>query len=470
VRNIFAHLKDSVFKRKDYFEEENCIMKKFLALVLALAMALSLAACGGSGNNTAGSNAGNNSGSGDNASAGDSGSAPAETIKLTVWGAEEDQTLLSDLVEKFKAAHPDQTFDITIGVESESTAKDTILTDIEAAADVFAFANDQLNDLVAAGALQALDSNMDAALTNFAGKTLDDVKAANAEASVAAATQDGTMYAFPMGAGNNYFLFYDSSRISAEQAASWDTLLDAAAAAGSKVGMTLASGWYNASFFLGAGFNVDLNEDGTTAMDWNGTSSKGYTGVQVTEGMLNITGHSAFQAIPDNGNSAEIASGNVCAIVSGSWDAGAAQDVWGDGYAAAKLPTFTVNGEQVQQGCFSGFKLMGVNAHSKQTGWAVLLAEFLTNEEAQAARFEARQLAPTNLVAGASDAVTANVAIAASVAQDAYGVLQRVSGKYWDPAKTFGEMVAQGSLKVGDTAGIQAALDNLVEGATAPLD
>lgn len=460
---MFAHSMDSVSQQIDY-EEENYIMKKFLALVLTLVMALSLAACGG-GNNTP-----SNGGSSSNSTDDPGSSAPAETIKLTVWGAEEDQSLLSELVEQFKAAHPDQTFDITIGVESESTAKDTILTDIEAAADVFAFANDQLADLVAAGALQALDSNMDAALSNFAGKTLDDVKAANAEASVAAATQDGTMYAFPMGAGNNYFLFYDSTRVSAEQAESWDTLLDAAAAAGSKAGMCLASGWYNAAFFLGAGFQVDLNDDGTTAMDWNGTSSKGYTGVQVVEGMLNITSHSAFQAIPDNGNSAEISSGNVCAIVSGSWDASAAQEIWGDGYAATKLPTFTVNGEQVQMGCFSGFKLMGVNAHSKQTGWAVLLAEFLTNEEAQTARFEARQLAPTNLVAGASDAVSADVAIAASVAQDAYGVLQRVSGKYWDPSKTFGEMIAQGTLKVGDTAGIQAALDNLVEGATAPLD
>lgn len=444
-------------------------MKKFLALVLTLAMALALVACGGNGNsstnNGGGSNTGANTGDGQT-----DGSASGETIQLTVWGAEEDQALLSELVEKFKAAHPDQTFDITIGVESESTAKDTILTDVEAAADVFAFANDQLADLVAAGALQALDSNMDAALSTYAGKTLDDVKAANAQASVDAATQDGTMYAFPMGAGNNYFLMYDSSRVSDEQAQSWDTLLEAASAAGSKVGMTLASGWYNASFFLGAGFNIDLNEDGTTAMDWNGTSSKGYTGVQVVEGMLNITGNSAFQAIPDNGNSAEISSGNVCAIVTGSWDTAAAQEAWGDGYAAAKLPTFTVNGEQVQMGCFSGFKLMGVNAHSKQTGWAVLLAEFLTNEEAQTARFEARQLAPTNLNASASDAVSSNMTIAASVAQDAYGVIQRVSGKYWDPSKTFGEMIAQGTLKVGDTAGIQAALDNLVEGATAPLD
>ena len=59
--------------------------------------------------------------------------AESETITLTMWGAEEDQALLGELVEEFKAAYPDQTFDIQIGVESESTAKDTVLTDVEAA-------------------------------------------------------------------------------------------------------------------------------------------------------------------------------------------------------------------------------------------------------------------------------------------------------------------------------------------------
>ena len=48
-------------------------------------------------------------------------SAEDETISLTVWGAEEDQTLLKELTDNFQAAYPDQTFDIQIGVESEST-------------------------------------------------------------------------------------------------------------------------------------------------------------------------------------------------------------------------------------------------------------------------------------------------------------------------------------------------------------
>lgn len=84
-------------------------------------------------------------------------SADEGPVTLTLWGAEEDQTLLGELAEEFKAAYPDQTFDISIGVESESTAKDTVLTDPEAAADVFAFASDQIFDLVNAGALLNLD-------------------------------------------------------------------------------------------------------------------------------------------------------------------------------------------------------------------------------------------------------------------------------------------------------------------------
>ena len=418
-------------------------MKKLLALLLAAVMALTLAA---------------------------PIAAEGDAISLTLWGAEEDQALLAQLVEGFKAAYPDQTFDIQIGVESESTAKDTVLTDIEAAADVFAFANDQLNDLVAAGALMNLSGDVSAVLPAYTGKTLDEILAANGEGSVAASTKDGNVYAFPMGGGNNYFLYYDSTKITAEQAQSWDGLLAAAEAAGSKVGMTFASGWYNASFFLGAGFITDMNPDGTTVMDWNGTSADGFTGVDVVKGMAAIAAHPGFLAIADGDISNQIASKAVCAVVSGTWDAGAAETAFGEGYAATKLPTFTCADKQVQMSCYSGFKLMGVNAYSKNSGWAVLLAEFLTNEASQTARFASRQLAPTNLKAAEDEAVTSNIAIAASAAQDVFGSVQNVGGKYWDPTATFGQMIANGDLKADDDAAIQTALDTLVEGVTAPVE
>lgn len=430
--------------------------KKVLALGLVGAMAISMAACGKTSSST------------DNGGSGNAGTSN-ETVSLRVWGGEEDQNLLKELVEKFKKTYPDQKFDIEIGVESESTAKDTVLTDVEAAADVFAFASDQIVDLNNAKALANIE-DMDAALQNYAKKSVTDIKAANGEGSVEAASIDGKLMAFPMTGGNGYFLYYDSSVISEEDAATWDTLLAAADKAGKKVGMTLASGWYNASFFYGAGFTTGLNDDGTTAIDFNGTSKDGYTGVQVTQSMLNIASNKAFMAIADGDVSNQIAGGTLAAVVSGTWDAENAQKVFGNGYAAAKLPTYTLDGKQVQQGSVSGYKFLGVNAYSKNVGWATVLAEFLTNEESQATRFEQRQLAPTNKKVAASDEVSKNVAIAASGAQDAYGVIQTVSAKYWDPAKTFGEMIAQGSISATDEKAIQDALDTMVEGAKAAVE
>ncbi len=395
-------------------------------------------------------------------------SAEDETISLTVWGAEEDQTLLKELTDNFQAAYPDQTFDIQIGVESESTAKDTVLTDVEAAADVYAFADDQITDLVKAGALLKLDDY--AEVLQMAGKTLDDVKDANVEGSVDAATIDGGLYAFPRAADNGYFLYYDASVLSEEDVASWSSLLEAADAAGKKVGMTLASGWYNASFFYGAGFTTGLNDDGTTAIDWNGTSADGYTGVDVVKGMLAISGSPAFMAIADGDISNQLASGNLAACVSGTWDAMTAQEVFGDGYAATKLPTFTVGDQEVQQGSVAGYKYIGVNGYSENSGWAVLLADYLSNEEAQQKFFDERESGPSNKNVGASDTIKENVALSALAQQSEYAQAQKVGGKYWDPAKTFGELIAQGTLAADDDAAIQEALDNLVEGVTASVE
>lgn len=414
--------------------------KKVLASVLAAAMAAAPAACV---------------------------NAEGEVVDLTVWGAEEDQTLLASLAEGFQAAYPDTTFNIQIGVESESTAKDTILTDVEAAADVYSFPDDQLNDLVKAGVLLNLEEYGE--VLQMAGKTLDDVKNANSAGSVEAASLDGNLYGFPRAGDNGFFLFYDSSVLSEEDVASWDSLLAAADAAGKKVGMTLASGWYNASFFYGAGFTTGLNEDGSTAMDWNGTSEDGISGVDVVKGMLEIAGNSAFMAVADGDLSNQLASGDLVAVVSGTWDGLTAQEVYGDGYAATKLPTFTVAGEQVQQGSVAGFKFVGVNGYSENAGWAVLFADYISNEESQQRFFDERQSGPTNNNVAASDAVAENIAIAALAKQSEYSQAQHVGNNYWDPTATFGELIAQGTLSADDDAAIQEALDNLVQGVTAPV-
>ena len=443
--------------------------RKLLATLLAVTTIVSMTACGGSNDTPAASNDtpadSKVEASTDNSASNDAATTEKQDVALRMWGAEEDQAMLQGMIDTFVAEYADvANITVELGVESESTAKDTVLTDIEAAADVFAFASDQITDLVNAGALLNIDS-MDGALQAYAGKSVADVKAANASGSVDAASVDGTLYAYPMTADNGYFLYYDSTVVSAEDVKSWDTLLAAAEAGGKKAGMTIASGWYNAGFFYGAGFTTALNADGTTSIDFNGTAD--YTGVQVTQGMIKIASHPAFMAIADGDISNQIASGSLCAVVSGTWDASAAQAAFGDGYAATKLPTFDVAGTQVQQGSVAGFKLVGVNAFSENAGWAALLADWITNEQNQTIRFETREIGPSNINAAASDAVLANTAIAALSEQSAYGVVQMVGGKYWDPTATFGKMIAEGVLAADDEAAIQEALDTMVAGVTA---
>lgn len=318
---------------------------------------------------------------------------------------------------------------------------------------MFAFASDQIVALVNAKVLQPVQD-------------VETVTSANGEATIEAASVNDTLYAYPFSADNGYFLFYDSTVISEDQVKTWDGILEACNAAGKKAGMVMASGWYNAGFFFGAGFTSTLNDDGSTTLDWNGTSSTGIKGTDVVQGMLDIATNSAFLPITDGDTANQIATGSLGAIVSGTWDAEAVQTAFGDGYRATVLPTFTVAGEQVQQGSVAGYKFMGVNANSKQVGWAMELAKFLTNEESQIERFSQRGIGPSNIAAAESEEVKANIALAAVTEQNnTFGVVQMAGDNYWDPTKSFGEIIAQGN---PDGTDLQTLLDNVVEAVAQP--
>ena len=430
--------------------------KKVLSLTLVAAMmAGCLAGCGNADSKDEGTTA----------AAGDSTQAAASsddaiqnlidattgTVDLTVWASEEDQDLTTKLIDNFKGQYPDVDFNITLGAESESKAKDDILVDVEAAPDVYAFADDQINELVNAGALQAVQATY-----------TYDVASANLAGSIEAATVDGTLYAYPMTADNGYFMFYDSSVFTEDDIQSLDAMIEAAKKANKKIAMDVSNGWYIYSFFQGAGLDLTLNDDGlTNTCNWNQAG-----GTDVAQAILDLFKTGVFVDMGDEDQATAIAEGTICAAVNGTWRADDAKAAWGDNYAAAKLPTYTVAGKQVQMSSYSGYKLIGVNPHSKNVGWSMLLAEYLTSEDVQITRFNERGLGPSNINASESDAVKADPAISALAAQAAYATPQRVGGNYWTPAETLGTILAQGN---PDGTDLQTLLDNTVEGIDAPV-
>jgi arabinogalactan oligomer/maltooligosaccharide transport system substrate-binding protein len=326
-----------------------------------------------------------------------------------------------------------------LGVVGEPDAQSRYLEDPVAAADVFAFANDQLMTLVGADALYEVTRNLDA------------IVAANTAGSIESATLDGVLYGYPMTADNGYFLYYDKSVLTEEDVKSLDGILAAANAAGKKVFMDVSNGWYIASFFLGAGGTLGL-ENGKQICDFNNEK-----GVAAGEAIRKFAADPAFLTGDDSVLQGGMGD-TICAGVSGTWTASAMLDKLGDNYAAAPLPTFTLGDEQVHMASFIGTKILGVNTQTEFPLEAMQLAEFLTSEAAQVRFFEVRALGPTNINAGANPAVQENIALAALSAQSAWGVSQKlVQGTYWTPAEAFGVEMENKS-----TADMKTLLDSMV--------
>ena len=371
-----------------------------------------------------------------------------QRVELVVWGAEEDAELMGRVIQNFQEHYQGQAdFKIAFEVQGESQCKDVLLGGLEDGADVFTFADDQLNALAAAGALDPIEN-------------ADEIRSRNLSSTVEAATVNDVLYAYPLTADNGYFLYYNKRYITDEQARTLDGILEAAAAKGKLFAMDWSSAWYVYSFFGNTGLQVGLNDDGiTNYCTWNQTEGS-IRGVDVAQAMLRIAESPGFASRTDEEFLQGVKDGSVVAGVSGVWNAVAVNEAWGEDTGAAKLPTYSCNGSQVQMASFSGCKLIGVNAYSEYPEWAARLAEWITDEENQRLRFEMRGQGPSNMAVADSPAIMESPAIAALLEQSEYSQLQRVGGKFWDPVTEFAENMAAGN---PSGQSLQEQLDEMAE-------
>ena len=390
-------------------------MRKLVALMMvAVMLVLALAACG-----------------------------PKEDYKyeITMWVSEIDGVAeqFQAQIAAFNEANPDMKIKANIEGVTEADAGSKVVADVASAPDIYCFAQDQLARLVQAGALAE------------PGKAAQDViKTSNDGGSVAAASVAGKIYAYPMTSDNGYYLYYDKSLISDP---SDMTAIIAACEGGNKLfRYALENAWYTASFFFGAGCHSDWTTDEAgefVSIDDDFNSDKGLIAMK---GMQELTQSSCYDSNADIFTDAG-------AIVTGIWNAGKAEEHFGENLGVAKLPKFTVDGVQYQLGSYSGNKLMGVKPQQDPAKAAALskLAQYLTGEECQMARYNSFQWGPSNKVAQASDAVQANPSLAALAAQNEHAVPQgQIGGSWWDIAKVLG---AQAKSAATD-ADLQKALDD----------
>lgn len=371
-----------------------------------------------------------------------------QKVELVVWGAEEDAELMNQIIQSFQAEYQGQAdFQISFEVQGESQCKDVLLGGLEDGADVFTFADDQLNALAAAGALDPIEN-------------ADEIRNRNLSSTVEAATVNNRLYAYPLTADNGYFLYYNKRYITEEQVKTLDGILEAAASSGKLFTMDWSSAWYVYSFFGNTGLQIGLNDDGiTNYCTWNQTDGD-IRGVDVAQAMLRIAENPGFANCTDEAFLNGVKDGSVIAGISGVWNSVAVKDAWGENAGAVKLPTYTCKGSQVQMASFSGCKLIGVNAYSEYPEWASRLADWITDEENQRLRFVMRGQGPSNIVVAGSEEISQSPAIAALLEQSEFSQLQRIGGKFWDPVSKFAENMAAGN---PSGKNLQEQLDEMVE-------
>lgn len=418
--------------------------KKILARALAGVMAVSLLAGCGAGPAPDSTTSSSNS---------QGGQTETKDVVLTVWGPQEDQAddngWLPTECKKFAESHPEWNITWKFGTCSEGDAAKNVAADPSAAADVYFFANDQLGTLMQANAIAQLG-----------GKYLEEVEADNSDTMMASVTgTDGGIYGVPFTA-NTWFMYYDKSVFSEEDVKSLDAMLEKG-----KVAFPMTNSWNLASFYVANGGTL-FGANGVDAAA--GIQFGGENGAAVTEYLVKMAANPNFVNDADGAGLDGLRNGKISAMFSGTWDAAAVKEALGENFAAAQLPTISINGENKQLKAFAGSKAIGVNPNCKNPEAAVALAVHLGSAAAQKSHYEMRQIVPcaVSLLSDAgvqADAVAmaqGNTVANTSIVQPSIPEM----GAYWAPAEAMGKAIVNGDVNAANAAektkDFQSSLNN----------
>lgn len=418
-------------------------MKKILAILMAgVLTATAFAGCGGGGESS-NTNSGSSSNSGESSSTATGVNASTvdyayfgdeDNVKLKVWAPDAAVNLVKKQIEDFKKAYSEKKFDITVVAQGESDAATQMLNDASAAADVFSFPSDQLNKLVDAGVIAPVAKGF----TEY-------VTSSNSEDTVKAGTSKDTLYAYPETNDNGYYMVYDNTVVTEEDAKTLEGTLAACKKAGKKFIFDAGDGFYACTFAFTAGAKIDgLEDDGITQKFVEYDEDAAVKTLQAFAKLIKEY-KGTFTSLNVKNVASGFKNGTCGAGVDGSWDTKVNQDSLGDKFGAAKLPTINVDGEDKQLISMFGYKYIGVNGSSKFPNSAQILALYLSGEECQKQRTEELGWGPSNKNVQQDKLVTESAVLNAIKDQSQNSCTQvNIASTFWTPMGNLGnKLVAE---------------------------
>lgn len=329
------------------------------------------------------------------------------TYDIKIWVDDKIVGLTQSQIGQFVAAAGGKyTINATIEPVSESSAAASMLQDVQDGADIFCFAQDQLSRLKVAGALAKVSNNVVTNLTEEMG-----------EDAVNAAKVNEDVYAYPITSDNGYFLYYDKSVISDDDAKDITKILAKCKSAGKTLNYEARSnGFYAASYFMATGCysSWTLNSESGKFESYKDNYNSA-AGIVAAKGLKELDNKAL---VAGNSQASKLGSSSA-AVVSGIWEYEVALKNLGDKLGCAELPYFTVDGTSYHLSSFDGYKLLGVKPQvdAKKASVCRKIARFLTNESCQTERFSESSWGPTNIKASENEKVKAHKGLAALTAQ-----------------------------------------------------
>lgn len=393
---------------------------------------------------------------------------PAKKEKLVLSGAEDQKTFVMGKANEYlKAEKLDSKYELTYTAHGEDKI-DSEVADwtAETAPDLYSFSCDKSTPLAAAGALATVPEE-------YANK----LKTTLSETAYASATFNGDLVGYAYTASNGYFTYYDSSLpgidaiVHDNKAGSIvdniEDWVDFCEKNHKKFAYNLKEAFYTVGALttFGASWNVEYNRDGSVKKVTSDFATE--KGLKAAKMMLKIMSSDAVVYTQD-------APGvnNVAFCVNGAWALSNDSEGNKSAYTDPKvktttLPNATVDGEKKHIRSFAGTKLYGVNP-SKSNGKAERLnvlhgiANYLTSDDVQSARFDESQQAPSSKAVSATDKVKSNAALSALANQSADGNAQaNLPGNIWTAPATFATWAFENAKNIVSDDDIMTQLQQL---------
>ena len=158
-----------------------------------------------------------------------------------------------------------------------------------------------------------------------------------------------------------------------------------------KVAIPLNNGFYLASFYLGAGatfFGEEGNErEAGIVLDNDET-------LAMTNALIDMVQNENLVVSSPEDAISMMREGNVNAYFCGTWQAAQTEEILGDNFGVAPLPSMTVDGEEVQLKPFTSSKAIGVKSTTAYPQVAIELAMYLGGYDSQKLHYETRGYVP----------------------------------------------------------------------------